>query len=157
MRRVVSFLTVLFLLAVGLPSATSQGVRDNPDLPGPFQPYNVTGKYGRTVKTENDKSIKVPGNFHCLITEHGLDPGVLIFVRGVKGQLPKSDAEAEKKKGTDEKDDMLGVEAGKLLKELVARLENVADKNPAVRLETYVIFHGDKPLKDVVRMDDERE
>src|SRR5262249_1193252 len=106
---------------------------------------------------ENDKSIKVPGNFHCLITEHGLDPGVLIFVRGVKGQLPKSDAEAEKKKGTDEKDDMLGVEAGKLLKELVARLETVAAKNPAVPLETYVIFHGDKPLKDVVRMDDERE
>src|SRR5438128_1806253 len=91
MRRVVSLLAVpLVVLAVGLPSATPQGVRDKPDLPGPFLPYNVTGKFGRTTKTENDKQIDVPGNFHCLITEHGLDPGVLIFVRGVKGQLPKS-------------------------------------------------------------------
>ena len=35
------------------------------EIPGPFQPYNATGK-------KQDK-------FHCLVCRHGLDPTVMIF------------------------------------------------------------------------------
>jgi hypothetical protein len=38
------------------------------DLPGAFHPYNVTGP--------NE------GTFHCLVCDHGLFPGALVFIRG---------------------------------------------------------------------------
>ena len=43
------------------------GLQVGKDLPGPFQPYNVTG----------DRA----GRYHCLVTQTSLDPLVMIFVR----------------------------------------------------------------------------
>jgi hypothetical protein len=59
------------------------------EIPGPFQPYNVTGK------------DEFRGKFHSVVSEHDLDPVVLVFVRGtnpapVAGLLPPLD-EAVKK------------------------------------------------------------
>jgi hypothetical protein len=54
------------------------------EVPGPFHPFNITGK------------DEFRGKFHSVISEHGLDPVVLIFVRGtnpaaVAGLLPPLD------------------------------------------------------------------
>jgi hypothetical protein len=140
MRRAVSVFLMLFVfLIVALPSASSQDVRDLPDLPGipgvaaTFHSYNVNGPFA--------------GRFHCLVTEHNLDPAVLVFVRGVEGRLDPKDPRKHD----------LRIVATPQLKDLLVKLDTVADKNPAVRLETYVIFYGDKSLPNVVLMDDERD
>jgi hypothetical protein len=46
------------------------------DVPGPFQPYNITGK-------ERHR-----GKFHCLVSENGLNPVVAVFVRGSEVSEP---------------------------------------------------------------------
>ena len=43
------------------------GLKPGNDLPGPFHPYNVTGKYEK--------------KFHCLSDEHGLNPNVMVIVQ----------------------------------------------------------------------------
>jgi hypothetical protein len=48
------------------------GLQKGDDLPGPFQPYNITGK-------ERHR-----GKFHCLVSENGLNPVVAVFVRGIE-------------------------------------------------------------------------
>ncbi|HEV3261479.1 MAG TPA: hypothetical protein VG013_31805, partial [Gemmataceae bacterium] len=42
------------------------------EIPGPFHPFNITGK------------DEFRGKFHSVVSEHSLDPVVLIFVRGTK-------------------------------------------------------------------------
>lgn len=59
-------LAALLLVAADDPKAA--GLKPGADLPGPFTPYNITGKY--------------QGRFHCLVCEHGLEPAALVFVRG---------------------------------------------------------------------------
>jgi hypothetical protein len=59
------------------------------EIPGPFRPYNITGK------------DEFRGKFHSVISEHDLDPVVLVLVRGtspapVAALLPPLD-EAVKK------------------------------------------------------------
>jgi hypothetical protein len=59
------------------------------DLPGTFNPYNLNGP-------RKDR-------FHCLVSDHGLNPAVLLFCRnieltdGLKDLLPKLDRLAGKK------------------------------------------------------------
>lgn len=51
------------------PAAAKKGeLKPGEELPGPFQPYNLNGRF--------------KGRFHCLVCEHGLNPTAAIFVRG---------------------------------------------------------------------------
>jgi hypothetical protein len=79
------------------------------DLPGSFHPYNVTGPNKQ--------------RFHCLISEHGLEPMVMIFYKNVdfSNSLPN----------------------------LLKRLDAAIEKNPNSRLGAFVVFLPDD-LPDVV-------
>ena len=79
------------------------------NLPGPFHPYNVTGPHKE--------------RFHCLISEHGLEPMVMIFYKNV--------------------------DFGDPLPNLLKSLDTAIDKNPNTRLGTFVVFLPDG-LPDVV-------
>jgi hypothetical protein len=60
---------VILLLATPVPAAETKPVlKAGADLPGPFRPYNVVNG-------------KFEGKFHCLVCEHALKPGVLLFVK----------------------------------------------------------------------------
>jgi hypothetical protein len=50
------------------PAAKKGELKPGDELPGPFQPYNVNGRFN--------------GRFHCLVCERGLNPTVAVFVRG---------------------------------------------------------------------------
>lgn len=71
MRTLVS--TLAFLIFVVMSAAADDppakkdaaGLKVGSNLPGTFHPYNVTGPHKQ--------------RFHCLISEHGLDPMVMIF------------------------------------------------------------------------------
>ena len=78
------------------------------ELPGPFHPYNVTG--------ENKQ------RFHCLVSEHGLEPTVLIFYKNVDFSDP--------------------------LPALLKRLDAAIAKNPNTRLGAFAVFLPDD-LPDV--------
>lgn len=49
------------------PKEKNRGLEKGKDLPGPFNPYNVTGPWA--------------GRYHCLVTQTSLDPLVMIVVR----------------------------------------------------------------------------
>jgi hypothetical protein len=49
------------------PKEKNRGLEKGKDLPGPFNPYNVTGPRA--------------GRYHCLVTQTSLDPLVMIVVR----------------------------------------------------------------------------
>jgi hypothetical protein len=86
------------------------------DLPGPFHPFNVTGPYA--------------DHFHCPVSDHNLDPGVLVFLRDLTVTPP--------------------------LRKLLSGLDNAIAKNPAVRLAATVTFLSDD-LPNVVEDDDKRD
>jgi hypothetical protein len=86
------------------------------NLPGPFHPYNATGPKA--------------GRYHCLVSAAGLEPGVLLFARG----LEDNDA----------------------FKDLLKRLEGMVARNPQARLHVFVVFHGDT-LPDPADDDDKRD
>jgi hypothetical protein len=93
------------------------GLRPGKDeVGGPFRPYNVTGKH--------------KGKFHSLLSEHGLDPVVLVFVRGV--------------------------EPGEDVAGLLQKLDALAAQNERLRLSVAVVFLSDD-IKDLVLEDDKRE
>jgi hypothetical protein len=85
-------------------------------LPGPFQPYNVTGLHKH--------------RFHCIISEHDLDPMVLIFYKNVDFSDP--------------------------LPNLLKRLDAAIDKNASARLGSFVVFLPDD-LPDVAGSNDKSE
>lgn len=85
------------------------------DLPGPFQPYNVTGPHKQ--------------RFHCLMSEHGLEPMVMIFHKGVDFSEP--------------------------LPKLLQRLDTAIDKNAATRLGAFVVFLPED-LPDVLGSKEEK-
>jgi hypothetical protein len=65
--------TVLAILLVAAapqekPAAQKGSLKPGDELPDPFQPYNLNGKF--------------KGRFHCLICQHGLNPVAAVFVRG---------------------------------------------------------------------------
>jgi hypothetical protein len=90
------------------------------DIPGPFHTYNVTGR-------KKDK-------FHCLITEHDLNPVIMVVVRGVE------------------------VKENEGLKYLLLKLDSAIQRNLAIRLGGFVVFLSDT-LKGVspAKVDDVRE
>jgi hypothetical protein len=116
----------LLALAADPPAVPPGGKEEKPplavgkDLPGSFQPYNVTGPH--------------KGRFHSTVSQHGLDPMVLVFARNL--------------------------EFGDPLKALLSRLDEAIEKNPAARLAACAVFLSDD-LPDVVgnseKEDDERE
>ena len=87
------------------PDKKKGGLHVGANLPGPFVPYNATGKYA--------------GRFRSPVTEQDGDPTVLVFTRET--------------------------EPGPVLKSLVSRLENVADKNRNTRLAAAVVFVQEPP------------
>jgi hypothetical protein len=86
------------------------------DLPGSFHPYNVTGPHKE--------------HYHCLISEHGLEPMAMIFYKNVDFSDP--------------------------LPDLLKRLETAIDKNPNTRLGAFVVFLPDG-LPDVVGSNDKND
>jgi hypothetical protein len=86
------------------------------NLPGPFHPYNVTGPNR--------------GHFHCPVSDRGLQPFVLVFVRNL--ELPDA------------------------LKTLLTQLEEASEKSTTIRLESFAVFLSDD-LPDVFGGDDKTE
>src|SRR5262249_47678121 len=81
-------LSSLLLLAGAAADEPEKGgkasLKPGNNLPGPFYPYNVTGPH--------------KGHFHSFVSEHGLEPAVLVFHRGLavsdafRGLLKQLDA-----------------------------------------------------------------
>jgi hypothetical protein len=101
------------------PDKPKAALKEGADLPGSLHPYNVAnGKY------EN--------KFHSLTNEHGLNPGVLIFVQNV---TPTGDSPLVK---------------------LLRDLDGYIVDKPKTRLNAFAVFvYSD--LADVVANDDIRE
>jgi hypothetical protein len=99
--------------------ALEAGLKPGKDEIGaPFHPYNVTGKE------------KHRGKFHSLISEHGLNPVVLVFVRGVEPG-----------------DEIVG---------LLQKLDTLAAQSERLRLGVVVVFLSED-IKDLVGEDKKRE
>lgn len=86
------------------------------DVPGPFHPYNVVGGH--------------EGRFHSPISEHGLHPTVLIFVRGTEPSAPVLD--------------------------LLKKLDALVAKYPDLRAGAVAVFLSDD-ITDLLGDDDKRE
>ena len=68
---------VVFVLASAswcAETLSNSGPQPGQEIPGPFQPFNATGKR--------------QGKFHCLVCEHGLDPTVMIFAPATEPGAP---------------------------------------------------------------------
>lgn len=96
-------------------------LKEGADLPGPLRPYNaVNGKH--------------EGQYHCPICDHGLNPGVLVFVKNM---------------------DFNNENRWKPLQALLKQLDTFIAETPRARLKAMAIFH-DEAIKDVVTEDDAR-
>jgi hypothetical protein len=89
--------------------APAKEKEDSSKLAGTFHPFNVTGPH--------------KGHYHCLISEHGLDPMVIIFHKDVDFADP--------------------------LPALLKKLDAAIEKNPTVRLGSFVVFLPEE-LPDIV-------
>lgn len=117
MYRLLTGVLLLFpLVASADAPAAEGGLKPNDNLPGSFMPYNVTGTYR--------------GRYHCLVSDYGLEPTVIVFVR----DLDASDA----------------------LKDLLKQLEDRIVKNPATRLHAFAVFVSSE-LPDILSNDDKRD
>lgn len=116
MRTLVSALAFVIFLAMSAaaddPPAKKEdksskkdeaGLKVGNNLPGTFHPYNVTGPHKQ--------------RFHCLISEHGLDPMVMIFYKNV--------------------------DFGDPLPNLLKRLDAAIDKNTNIPLGAFAVFLPD--------------
>jgi hypothetical protein len=132
-QRVLSLSILLILTALAAADEEKKsGLKPGDDLPGPFRPYNVTGKWGeRTLKEAGGKEKEVEGQFHCLVCEHGLDPVVMIFARNAVNDPPKD------------------------LIDLLAKLNGAIQKYRRTRLGSFAVFLSDD-LPDVVTDDEKR-
>jgi hypothetical protein len=122
MRTLVTTLAILVFVAFSAAAddppdkkEAAPGKKDNVplkvgnNLPGPFHPYNVTGPHKQ--------------HFHCLVSEHGLEPMVMIFYKNVDFSNP--------------------------LPDFLKRLDEAIDNNPNTRLGAFVVFLPDD-LPDVL-------
>jgi hypothetical protein len=113
--------TLALLLCSGLalaeyqPAESGGGLKPRENLPGTFLPYNVTGPY--------------KGRFHCLVSDYGLEPVVMVFVHGVEISDP--------------------------VKDLLKGLDEWIEKNPASRLHAFVVFVSDD-VPELLTSDDKR-
>jgi hypothetical protein len=114
MRTLVSSLVLLLFLTIRAGADTPLKVGGN--LPGPFHPYNVTGPHKH--------------RFHCPVTEHSLEPMVLIFYKNIDFSDP--------------------------LPNLLRRLDTAIDKNPDKRLGAFITFLPDD-LPDVLGSKDDKD
>jgi hypothetical protein len=107
--------------------ADKSPLRVGANLPGPFHPYNVTGRYG--PRKEKDKEEESQGRYHCPVTEHAEDPMVLVFTRDV--------------------------EIGDKIKSLAKKLDDATKTNTNVRLAAAIVFvdkEDPKPGKDLLQV-----
>jgi hypothetical protein len=120
MRRCICWLVAGLLLAGAGQAGSGEDKKGTlapgKDLPGPFHPYNVNGPH--------------KGRFHCLVSEQGLKPLVLLIARGL------------------EKDAAFGA--------LLQQLDGAVARNPTLHLNVFVVFLSDE-LPSVVADDDKRE
>jgi hypothetical protein len=113
------------------------GLKVGKTLPGPFHPYNITGpvEYEEDDRPDAKKEKKVKysprGKYHCLVSQYGLNPVVMLVARD-------------------------GMDDNTAFRALLKRLDAAAERNPTVRLGVFVVFLLDK-VPDVVADDDERE
>lgn len=93
--------------------------KDGPaDLPGPLHPFNVTGPH--------------KSHYHCPVSEHGLDPIVLVFHKDLDFSDP--------------------------LRGLAQKLEAAIEKNPNARLASCIVFLPDPgTLPEVVGDNDKND
>jgi hypothetical protein len=118
--------------------AKEKAAKASDDLPGPFQCYNITGKAVdrvnkevRKFKKEDDKNREPDkGTFHCLVSEHGLNPVVMVLVQGT--------------------------EPSEALLTLLKKLDTAVEKNQNARLASFVVFLTDK-ITNLAEMDDQRD
>src|ERR1700722_10106108 len=135
-------IVLLFALCV-LPVSNAQD-KESPlavgkNVPASFHPYNVTARL--VIKEEPDpeeekskvknKPYTTKGKFHCLVTEYDLDPVVMLFVRG-------------------------SLDENAAFRDLLQKLDAAIDRNPGVRLRSFVVFISDD-IANVVDEDDKRE
>jgi hypothetical protein len=104
------------VLADDRPADAKSGLKPGSNLPGIFLPYNATGVHR--------------GRFHCLISDYGLEPVVMVVVRDL--------------------------EASEALKDLLKQLDDRIAKNPAARLHAFVVFLTDDKT-NVLSDDDKRD
>lgn len=127
---------LLILIVAAVASADDEkksSLKPGDDLPGPFRPYNVTGKFGeRVVKELGGKDKEVEGQFHCLVCDHGLSPVAMVLVRNIDLAQPPEG-----------------------LVELLKQLNVAVQKNRRARLGSFVIVLSDD-LPDVVTDDEKR-
>jgi len=107
--------TLVSALAFLVVAAADDSVKPGSNLPGPFHPYNVTGPHKH--------------RFHDPVSDHGLEPMVLIFHKNVDFSDP--------------------------LPNLVKRIDDAIDKNPDKRLGAFVTFLPDD-LPDVAGSKDDK-
>ncbi|HJT76624.1 MAG TPA: hypothetical protein VJ739_05435, partial [Gemmataceae bacterium] len=116
--------TVLTLAALLAPTAAARpaepldpGLRPGKDdVPGPFHPYNVVGGH--------------EGKFHSPLSEHGLNPTVLVFVRGTEPSAAVVD--------------------------LLKKLDALVGRYPDLRAGALAVFLSDD-ITDLLGEDDKRE
>jgi hypothetical protein len=89
---------------------------ESTNLPGAFHPYNVTGPH--------------KGRFHCPVSEHGLEPMVMIFHKNV--------------------------DFGEPLANLLKKLDAAIEKNLNARLSAFVVFLP-ADLPDIAASNNENE
>jgi hypothetical protein len=113
-------LVLAFALAAAIQARSQEATKDvlkpGKDLPGPFTPYNVTGP--------------AKGKFHCLVSDYGAEPVVMLVARGL--------------------------EDDKAFRELLTQLDGAIERNPLLRLHAFVVFVRND-LADPSLMDDKRQ
>ncbi len=108
------------------------------NVPGSFHPYNVTARLFAKVDPADDEEADVKvkkadyttkGKFHCLVTEYDLDPVVMLFARNLEDNAA--------------------------FRDLLTKLDAAIDRNPSVRMRSFVVFIPDD-ITDVVAEDEKR-
>jgi hypothetical protein len=107
------------------------------NVPGSFHPLNVTAR--NTDKEEpdaEDADVKVKkvayttkGKYHCLVTEYDLNPVVLLFARNLEENIA--------------------------FRDLLTKIEGAIERNPGVRMRSFVVFVSDD-IANISLDDDKR-
>ncbi len=108
------------------------------NVPTTFHPYNVTARLAAKEEPGDDEDADVKikkvdyttkGKFHCLVTEYDLDPVVLLFARNLEDNAA--------------------------FRDLLGKLDGAIERNPGVRMRSFVVFVADD-IANVVAEDDKR-